>query len=70
MTLNQDQYQVSTDKHTGIVNDPKRADDPEYIVRLIGQVIHASLETVKRTRELATLALLPPANKSRAHPEP
>jgi hypothetical protein len=28
-----DQYQVSTDKRSGIVNDPNRADDPEYIVR-------------------------------------
>jgi hypothetical protein len=54
-----DQYQVSTDKRSGIVNDPNREDDPEYIVRLIGQVIHVSLETVKRTREFATLALLP-----------
>jgi predicted helicase len=54
-----DQYQVSTDKRSGIVNDPNREDDPEYILRLIGQVIHVSLETVKRTRELATLALLP-----------
>jgi hypothetical protein len=55
----QDQYQVSTDKRSGIVNDPNREDDPEYILRLIGQVIHVSLETVKRTRELAALALLP-----------
>ena len=50
-----------TDKRSGIVNDPNRDDDPESIVRLLGQVIHVSLETVKRTRELATLALLPPA---------
>ena len=42
-----DQYQVSTDKRSGIVNDPNRADDPEYIVRLIGQVIAVSLETMK-----------------------
>ncbi len=54
-----DQYQVSTDKRSGIVNDPNREDDPESIVRLIGQVIHVSIETVKRTRELASLALLP-----------
>jgi len=48
-----DQYQVSTDKRSGITNDPNREDDPEYIVRLIGQVIHVSLETVKIVRELA-----------------
>ena len=41
-----DQYQVSTDKRSGIVNDPNRADDEDYIVRLIGKVITVSLETV------------------------
>ena len=41
-----DQYQVSTDKRSGITNDPSRPDDPEYIVRLLGQVITVSLETV------------------------
>jgi predicted helicase len=33
-----DQYQVSTDKRSGITNDPNRADDPQYIVRLIGKL--------------------------------
>ena len=28
-----DQYQVTVDKRSGIVNDPNRSDDPEYIVR-------------------------------------
>ena len=41
-----DQYCVKTDKRSGIVNDPNRADDPRYIVRLIGKVIAVSLETV------------------------
>ena len=41
-----DQYRVKTDKRSGIVNDPNRADDPQYIVRLIGKVITVSLETV------------------------
>jgi predicted helicase len=63
-----DQYKVSTDKRSGIVNDPNRDDDPEYIVRLIGQVIHVSLATVKRTRELATLALLPPSSAALSAP--
>ncbi|MCG9127272.1 N-6 DNA methylase [Candidatus Poribacteria bacterium] len=40
------QYCVKTDKRSGIVNDPNRDDDPQYIVRLIGQVINVSLETV------------------------
>jgi predicted helicase len=42
-----DQYQVTTDKRSGIVSDPNRAEDPEYIVRLIGKVITVSLETVR-----------------------
>ena len=42
-----DQYRVKTDKRSGIVNDPNRVDDPEYIVRLIGKVITVSLETVE-----------------------
>ena len=41
-----DQYQVSTDNRSGITSDPNREDDPEYIVRLVGQVIRVSLETV------------------------
>ncbi len=47
-----DQYQVKTDKRSGIVNDPNRPDDPEYIVRLIGKVITVSLETVKIVKGL------------------
>jgi len=33
-------------KRSGITNDPKRPDDEQYIVRLIGQVITVSIETV------------------------
>jgi len=42
-----DQYRVKTDKRSGITSDPNRADDPEYIVRLVGQVVRVSLESVK-----------------------
>ena len=52
-----DQYRVSTDARSGIVNDPNRPDDPEYIVRLIGQVVTVSLETVKLVAELAALSI-------------
>ena len=52
-----DQYQVSTDKRSGITNDPNRADDPQYILRLIGQVITVSLETVTIVRSLPSLGL-------------
>ena len=41
-----DQYRVKTDKRSGIVNNPNRADDEEYIVNLIRKVISVSLETV------------------------
>jgi predicted helicase len=52
-----DQYQVSTDKRSGITNDPNRVDDPQHILRLIGQVITVSLETVKIVGSLPSLGL-------------
>ena len=51
-----DQYQVTEDKHSGIRSDPNRPDDPEYIVRLVGQVIRVSIETVKLVKSLPLLA--------------
>jgi predicted helicase len=42
-----DQYRVYEDGRSGIRSDPNREDDEEYIVRLVGQVVKASLETVK-----------------------
>jgi predicted helicase len=54
-----DQYQVSTDKRSGITNDPNRDDDPEYIVRLIGQVITVSVETVSLVDKLSNQELIP-----------
>jgi predicted helicase len=47
-----DQYQVSEDKRSSIRSDPNRPDDPEYIVRLVGQVVRVSLETVKLVDQL------------------
>jgi len=52
-----DQYRASTDARSGIVNDPNREDDPEYIVRLIGQVVTVSVETVRLVKELAALSI-------------
>jgi predicted helicase len=49
-----DQYQVSTDARSGIINDPNRGDEPDYIVKLVGRVITVSLETQK------LIAALPP----------
>ena len=51
------QYCVKIDKRSGIVNDPNRADDPQYIVKLIGKVITVSLETVKVVDGLPSLDL-------------
>jgi predicted helicase len=54
-----DQYQISTDKRSGITNDPNRSDDPEYIVRLIEQVIGISIETIKLLNGLFRNSLPP-----------
>ncbi len=50
-----DQYRVKTDTRSGIVNDPNRQDEPEYIVRLIGKVIMVSLKTTGILRSLPTI---------------
>jgi predicted helicase len=50
-----DQYRVSTDPRSGIVNDPNRPDDPKYILRLIGQVITVSLQTQRIIAALPSL---------------
>jgi predicted helicase len=41
-----DQYRVKG------ASDPNREDDPGYIVRLIGQVVRVSVETVQIVRSL------------------
>ena len=50
-----DQYRVKIDKRSGIKNDPNREEDAEYILRLIGQVITVSLETVDLVNGLPAL---------------
>jgi predicted helicase len=52
-----DQYSVTTDRRCGITNDPNRADDPSYILRLVGQVITVSLETIRIVRSLPALGI-------------
>ena len=51
------QYCVKTDKRSGIVNDPNRVEDPQYIVKLVGKVIAVSLEAVGIMEGLTTLEL-------------
>jgi predicted helicase len=50
-----DQYQVTEDQRSGIRSDPNRAHDPEYVVRLVGQVVFVSLETVRIVSSLPPL---------------
>ena len=50
-----DQYQVTEDKRSGIRSDPNRADDPEYITKLVQRVIRVSLETVRIVKALPAL---------------
>jgi predicted helicase len=50
-----DQYRVTRDEKGKISSDPNRMDDEQYIVRLIGQVITVSLETLKLVRTLPEL---------------
>jgi predicted helicase len=53
-----DQYRVerAKDNPDEIVSDPNRADDEEYIVRLIGQVVTVSVETMALVRGLPPLS--------------
>lgn len=52
-----DQYRVerAKDNPDDVLSDPNRADDEEYIVRLIGQVITVSVETMKLVQSLPPL---------------
>ncbi|MDP9268197.1 MAG: N-6 DNA methylase [Acidobacteriota bacterium] len=59
-----DQYQVSTDKRSGIVNDPNREDDPKYTYKLIKKVVAVSVETVEIVKGLPDLGL--PKDKAEA----
>ncbi len=47
-----DQYRVTTDPRSKIVNDPNDSDDPQYIVRLVKKVVTVSLETVSIVKGL------------------
>jgi predicted helicase len=47
-----DQYRVTRDEKGNIASDPNRLDDEQYIVRLIGQVITVSLETLNLVKAL------------------
>ena len=52
-------YQLSTDKDSGITNDPndwaREHDDPQYILNLLKRIITVSLETMKVVNALPAL---------------
>lgn len=48
-----DQYQIKTDKKSGITDDPNDfSDDPKYIFNLLLRIINVSVQTVDLTNEL------------------
>lgn len=55
-----DQYKITADGRSEITNDPNRPDDPQYIVRLVGQIITVSLETLKIMQNLPPLEIISP----------
>ena len=42
-----DQYQVTTDKRSGIISDPNRENELRYIVDLVGRMVQVNVETVR-----------------------
>ena len=50
-----DPYRVTRDEQGNIASDPNRLDDEQYIVRLIGQIVQVSVETIKIIRGLPEL---------------
>ena len=53
-----DHYRVDRDDAGEITSDPNRGDDEEYVVRLVGQAVTVSVETMK------LIAALPPLGDS------
>ncbi len=56
-----ERYQVTTDKDSGIVNDPNdwaaEHGDPVYILNLVKRVVRVSIETVRIVKALPALDL-------------
>ncbi len=53
-----DQYQIKTEKRSGIINDPNRLEDEMYIVKLIQKIVTVSVETVKLVTQLREYSLI------------
>ncbi len=52
-----DQYRVKTDSRSGITSDPNRDDDQEYVIRLVGQVVHVSVQTMAVVEEIGQVPI-------------
>jgi predicted helicase len=52
-----DQYQLSTDKRSGIIHNPNDLNEERYIVQLIGKVITVSLATVELVKKISAVAI-------------
>jgi predicted helicase len=51
-----ERYQITTDKDSGIENDPNMwSDDPRYIFDLLRRIVRVSIETVKIVNSLPAL---------------
>ena len=54
-----DQYQVKTDKKSGITDDPNDfSDDPKYIFNLLLRIINVSVQTVDLVNSLPKLEII------------
>ena len=47
-----DQFRVKCDKSGRVLDDPNRSHDPEYVVRLLGQVVRVSVDTLRLAKSL------------------
>jgi len=54
-----EKYSITTDKDSGIVNDPNNwSDDPRYIIDLVKRIVAVSIETNKLVEQLPPFELL------------
>jgi predicted helicase len=61
-----DRYQVTTDKDSGILNDPNSwSEDPRYVLDLVARIVRVSMETVRIVKALPPLGDLVEGEKVR-----
>jgi predicted helicase len=56
-----DQYQIKTDKKSGITDDPNNfSEDPKYILNLLLSIITVSMKTLELIDELPEFEVIEP----------